>query len=238
MGLAGAIESDAAFISTADAKSTAYQGPSVISTAAPLDVNRYSVYGFNEAALLGDRAQPATLRLNSVENYVRYEVASLVDTHRASGTTSPIDTVVLGCTHFPLAQEEISAAFARLREYEVEGMKPYRDLIAEKIRLVNPAELTAKELFRTLASARLRLKSGETRAQEKDSFFISVPNPLCEGVKLTTDGALDKEYKHSRLPGALDRDDTRNIPLRVESLPVASLNLIRTRLPEVWKRVQ
>jgi glutamate racemase len=238
VGLAGAIEGDAAFISGSTASTADYQGPSVSSKSAPLDANHLPLYQFDAGGLLGDLSQPATLRLNSVENYVRYEVASLLTTHIKSGAKSAIDTVVLGCTHFPLAQEEISAAFARLREYEVAGAKPYRDLIAENIRLVNPAELTAKELFRTLASARLRLKSGEPRALEQDAFFISVPDALCKDVKLTADGALDKDYKYTRLPGSLDREDTRNVPMRVESLPAASLNLIRTRLPEVWTRLE
>ncbi len=60
----------------------------------------------HSAGMLGDQEFPETLRLNSVANYVRYDVATLVRNHKASGKTTEIDTVVLGCTHFPLVRHE------------------------------------------------------------------------------------------------------------------------------------
>lgn len=236
-GLAGAIEGDSAFVQSGAGSSAAYQGPSTSSTSAPLDAAKLDLYGFEQAGLLGDVAQPDSLRLNSITNYVRYDVTTLMERHRASGSGVPVGAVVLGCTHFPLARQEIAAAFERLRTLERDGARPFERLIEPKLEFVNPAELTAKELFRTLASARLRLKPGEPRRLERDAFFISVPNPACKDARLAADGALDKEYKYGRATGRLEIEDTINVPMRPAMLPAASLNLLRTKLPEVWKRL-
>ena len=238
-GLAGAIEGDSAFVQSSSAASAAtYQGPSTTSPSAPLDAANLDLYGFEPAGMLGDLSQPDSLRLNSVTNYVRYDVASLMQRHRATGSGVPVGAVVLGCTHFPLARQEIAAAFERLRTLEKDGARPFEHLIEPRLEFVNPAELTAKELFRTLASARLRLKPGESCRLDHDEFFFSVANPACKDARLAADGTLDKGYKYSRATGKLDLEDTINVPMRAENLPAASLNLVRTKLPEVWARLQ
>ena len=159
---------------------------------------------------------------------------ALVENYRKDGGGPPIGRVVLGCTHFPLVQNEIAGAFAELRASSAAS----RDLIAEKIEFVNPAELTAKELFRNLASARLRLKADEKCVLDHDAFFISVPNAACLAVKLAENGALDSEYKYSRAVGRFDVEDTKNVPMQLAKLPQASVTLIQDKLPEVAKRLK
>ena len=158
VGLAAAIEGDPAFVNSDDAalsNATAYNGPSIDHKTASIDPELLEVYGFDPAGLQGDIAKPKSLRLNSVENYIRYDIATLVHNHQKSGQTSPIDTVVLGCTHFPLVRQEILNSFARLRNYEKDGERPFASLIAEHIAVVDPADLTAKELFRELARRKM-----------------------------------------------------------------------------------
>jgi len=248
LGLAGAIEGDPAFVRAASdhfptsdaARPVKYLGPSPESRTAPLDVGRSEIYGFDPHGVIGDPAQPRSFRLNSVANYVRYDVTTLVEDYRRSGGTEPIDTLVLGCTHFPLIRDEILAAFRRLRNLELDGDggMPFRSLIAENIQVIDPAELTAKELFRTLAGAKLRLTNDPTPQAAKDLFYLSVPDPASPGIRLAPDGALDTGYKYGRSTGQLTIEDTRYVPLRLELLPESSLNLIRTRLPQVWQRLQ
>lgn len=235
VGLAGAIEGDPAFVGGPAAIN--YQGPSASSTAAPLPAELRDRFGFDPAGLLGHTDQPGTLRLNSVTNYVRYDVGMLVENYRQAGGGAPIDTLVLGCTHFPLVGREIEDAFARLRDYEESGATPYRALIAERIRVVNPAELTAVELFRRLASAQRLLGGDEPPALERDAFFISVPDPALPGAWLDAGGGLARDYKYGREPGNLQIEDTRIVPLRAEMLPAPSLNLVQQKLPAVWKRL-
>lgn len=170
----------------------------------------------------------------SVDSIVRSDVAALVEKYRKDGGGPAIGRVVLGCTHFPLVQKEIGSAFAELREKTPAN----RDLIAEKIEFVNPAELTAKELFRSLASARMRLKQGERPLLDRDEFFISVPNPACSSAKIAENGSLDSAYKYKREVGRFDLEDTKNVPMQLATLPKASVSLIQDKLPEVAKRLR
>jgi hypothetical protein len=60
-------------------------------------------------------------------------------------------------------------------------------------------------------------------------FFISVPRPQAG------DDAAWARAKFARSPGRLDVEDTRVVPMTVDLLPEPSLNLIRSRLPTVWR---
>lgn len=166
----------------------------------------------------------------SVAERCGLDVRALVEAHRQSGVTSPLSTLVLGCTHFPLVQSEIDAAFqSLLRE---PGLA---ELIAPRMEYVNPAEWTARELFRELARAGLR---GGTGSRQKDRFYLSIPNPLRSDLPLTPDGGLEKDFKYSRLPGELGREDTVNVPMTPERIPETTRKLIESRLPLVWGRLK
>jgi hypothetical protein len=222
--------------------STVYNGPSLDHKTATINPELIDVYGFDPAGLQGDLSSPKSLRLNSVENYIRYDVATLVNAHQKSGQATEIDTVVLGCTHFPLVRQKILHSFARLRAYEKDGERPFVNLIAEKIAVVDPAELTAKELFRELARRKMFRKASEDLDSQKkalapDQFYVSIANPKSVGVVLIADGSLDREYKYGRSPGRLEIEDTICVPMTQDRLPSTSLNLIRTKLPSVWKRL-
>ncbi len=240
VGLAGAIEGDPAFIisdRSENAASPAYLGPSAANKAAALDQRALETYGFDPAGMLGDPKVIESLRLNSVANYVRYDVATLVRNHKASGSTTAIDTVLLGCTHFPLVKQEILNAFAVLRAYEHQGERPFESQIAESITVVDPAEMTARELFRELARRKLFRVPAAGEAAGKDQFFMSIANPGCAEAKRNVDGSLDRDYKYARQPGQLTIEDTICIPMEISLLPASSADLIRSRLPEVWMRM-
>jgi glutamate racemase len=175
-------------------------------------------------AIEGDAAFP-----ESVSAYALKEARSLAVAYRDSKPTKPLQTIVLGCTHYPLAMDEIDTAFGLLRQ-EPE----FRDWIAEQRLFVNPAEATAKELLRELAKARLRLKPNERCILERGQFYLSVPRVEEVGIQLAADGNLDRDYKYSRSPGQLDYEDTKNVPLTPALIPAHSAKLVRERLPAVW----
>lgn len=224
VGLAGAIEGDPAFVTTAPSRTAPYQGPLP-------DPALKELYQFDPAGMLGEQ-------LNSVANHVRYEVKTLVEKHRRSGDKTPIGMVVLGCTHFPLAKQEIASAFAEIREFKnASGDQPYKDLAREHLSFINPAEFTAKELFRELARARLRSSAGQP-ASDHDLFFLSIPNPTWPGIKLTAAGALDVAYRHGRSVGDFDRLDTLPVSLKPVMLSPTTVSAIERLMPAVWERLK
>jgi glutamate racemase len=236
VGLAAALEGNPAFIApSADAGGSAYLGPSVDSPGAPIDVTLIPAYGFDMKGVIGDPEKPGSWRLNSVANYARYDVTTLVVNYAKRGAGPPISTVVLGCTHFPIARAEIAGAFSRLRDFrDANGAQPYRSVIGERLEFVNPAEFTARELFRELARGRLRASPASRAAPRIEASFISVPNPAWPGAGLTSDGTFDNGYKYGREPGRPDVEDFLCVPV-AESGPVLdSLAGIAHALPLVW----
>lgn len=176
-------------------------------------------------AIEGDTAFP-----DSVAAYAMKEARALAEAYREAKPTAPLQTIVLGCTHYPLAREEIDTAFTTLRQEAA-----FRDLIAEHRTFVNPADATARELFRELAQAKLRLKPGESCLLEDGQFYLSVPRVEEVGIQLSGDGSLDKDYKYSRSPGQFDFEDTKNVPLSPAQIPANSAKLVQQRLPAVWR---
>jgi glutamate racemase len=170
----------------------------------------------------------------SVNTIVRDEIATLVENHRKSGSTAPIGSIVLGCTHYPLVQDEIARAFTALRQSDAR----YRPLIAEKMEFVNPAELTAKELYQRLNETKRFIRPGATPVLARDAFYVSVANPASSAAKLDASGALESTYKYGRNPGRFEFEDTKGVPMQLAELPPSSANLIREKLPAVARRLQ
>jgi glutamate racemase len=167
----------------------------------------------------------------TVESHLQKDVLDMVEAHRQSGAEVPLQRVVLGCTHFPLVGERILAALAEVRQ-----RPEYARLVAEQVQLIDPAELTAKELFRELARAQIRQKAP---ARESHRFFISVPNPSDPSARLTADGTrLDRDYQYGRAPGHPARQDTLVVPMNPKDLPTPALSLLENHLPRVWREMR
>ncbi|MEX2577709.1 MAG: aspartate/glutamate racemase family protein [Verrucomicrobiales bacterium] len=182
----------------------------------------------------------------SIAEIVREDVHALVRAHReqfASASSSgggdhaprPIGAVMLGCTHFPLAQQEIDEAFTYWKEWtDADGTRPFAPWIAERRRYVDPATWTARELFQKLAASRLSSRrETEGAGAAAASFYISVPNPQAPGVALDGGKGFTHAYKYGRPPNRLSVEDTRIVPLVFEKLPATSRSLIQDKLPHV-----
>jgi glutamate racemase len=236
VGLAGALEGNPAFVCAAPvARTSSYLGPAVANPDAPLDPALRAAYDFDMAHMLGDPASPSTWQLNSPANYVHYDVVSLLENYRRRGGGPPIATVVLGCTHFPIVEKEFVSVLARLRDFrDASGAQPYRALIAEKPVFVNPAELTAKALFRELAARRLRAGKDSMQPPAVVGAFVSVANPAWPGVKLDAGGGLDSDYKYSRSTGQPEREDVHCVPMSEQPALLQSLSNLAPALPRVW----
>ena len=180
------------------------------------------------AAIEGGSSRTAT-----VAEQVAADVRRLVETHRTSrpgDESGPITTIVLGCTHFPLVESEIDAAFASLRNDP--ALAP---LIAPVRHYIDPAKWTARQLFRDLASAKLR-RRGSPAAEHRDQFFLSVAAANVPSERLNPDGGLSDSYKYGRDPGAFV-EDTVVVPMTRRILPSSGRSLVSEKLPAVWERL-
>ena len=170
--------------------------------------------------------------LNSVDAYARFDSDKLVAAanNLRDSAVGSLDMVILGCTHFPLVEREIGDA---LDQQAASGR-----LEKGKRIFINPAEYTAKDLFRELARTRLRHPEARaSKAAPTSTFFLSVPNPESPGIRLGGDGSLTAEYKESRPIGQPEREDTKAIRMTTETLPASSRTLVQ-KLPAVWVQLQ
>lgn len=173
----------------------------------------------------------------SIPDIIDYEVRGLLDEHLKSGSpAAALDSVMLGCTHYPLVEQEIVDALAKWRDFTAEdGTRPYASLVTNgRIHVVDPAKWTAQDLWRSLSQAGLLRPTTGTLSAGSDQFYISVANPQWPGVKLDADGGLERGYKYGRNAGDLSREDTVVVPLTPERLPTSSRKLVSERLPATW----
>ena len=182
------------------------------------------------AAIEGDPSVQTPIR-----DIIRADVGAFLKS-AAADKAAPIDTLMLGCTHYPLVADEIAAAFAYWREQpSADGHKPYAALVASELKQVNPAAWTAEALWRSLQGAKMMAVKPTSAG---DLFYISVPNPAWPGVGLAADGSLTYEYKYGRQPNQAGREDTINVPMTPEKLPGATAKLVREKLPLTWRSLQ
>lgn len=179
------------------------------------------------AVIEGDPSRKATL-----EQQIAADVRQLVETHRAGSGVKPLATIVLGCTHFPLVESGIDAAFAELRNDPA-----LTDFIAPQRHYVDPAEWTAKQLFRELATARLRRREGTAPAMERDLFFLSVAERTLSKTPINPGGTLTDAHKYGRDPGRFT-EDTIVVPMKRDGLPESGRKLVSEKLPAVWRRLE
>ena len=239
LGLAGAIEGNASYITTFEDKaSEEYQGPAVGNSIAPIDPTLLPQYAFEPSGILGDFDDTATLRLNSVENYIRYHTTSLVEKYRKSGNPKPINTVILGCTHFPYQVGSIAASFERLRTFvDDNGSKLYNELIAEHISFIDPAKLTAVQLYKPLRHSGLLLRKVETSVTLTDEFYISVSHPSIDEAHLTENKTFTYDYKYSRNHGRVDIEYVKRVPMSRRNLSPTVIKYIMETMPWIWERL-
>jgi glutamate racemase len=244
LGLAGAIEGNRSFVrddDTSAGNAADYQGPSLTNTKAPIQPGLMPLYAFDVNGLSGgsaeDVAKSKDVRLNSVENYVKYDVVSMVESYRQSGATAPIERVILGCTHFPFESNRIAENLQRLRQYrDADGSSPFESLISPEVQLVDPGVLTAKQLFRTLTLSKLRSSYSNDSPPRIEGMFLSVPNPRHEAEQSAESG-FTTQYKYGRTAGEARGEDFLVVPLTKETLPESLVRLVSVHCKSIWKEL-
>jgi len=228
IGLAGAIDGAAEYIIPGGGRvRDSYQGPALDHTQAPIDTTILARYGFdwqdNHILVSGDQEHPEQLQLNSVENYIRYHLVSLLEQIRRTPLAHPLKAIILGCTHYPFYREQFQRILQELYHYQEAGRYVYRSIMKPEIILIDPAHYTAVELYQYLAMTNLFARADPDQSE----FYISRPNPLNADLELDAMGNFTYAYKYGRRAG--------NIQQYVKRVPFSRLSLSadsRTRLAE------
>ena len=235
-GFAEAVDSDPDYVNPMlFAPRSSYRGPALGDAENSIREELLKAYNFDfsDNKMLARRSGGggyASLQLNSADNYARFNLVSMVERHRQSGSGIPIRAIILGCTHYPFHTETLRKVLAELRNYREDGRYPYRDLVAEDVKFIDPAVYTAIECYSTLRKdGNLAYRITPTKVDA----YISVPSNLLGDSCLTQDGLLTHEYKYGRKPG-LEEQSTKQVPFSIDNIDKNNLKRIEERLPYTY----
>lgn len=238
IGLAGAIDGVIDYINNNASKiRTEYKGPSISSKEAPIDIRILNHYNFdwsdNKILFTGTKNNTEELQLNSIENYIYYNVVSLLQQIKKSDSPKPLKSIILGCTHYPFYKEIFAKKLKELYNLKENNKFVYRDLMNENIILIDPAINTAKELY-------LHLKQNDLFGNndlKKSEFYISVPNVQNKNIKLDSLGNFSYEYKYGRTAGDI-QEYVKQVPFNKTNLHPDVIIMLKEKTPLIFNLIK
>lgn len=238
-GLAESIDRDwSYFVDTATRYRKDYKGPSVKNAQYKIDTTLLSIYRFNKTGnkLLceyDDKGACQDIQLNDPENYVRYHLVSMLEKMRQNKTQLPMNTLILGCTHYPFMRPIIQQVLSELYDYADETGFRYRNYLAKDVALIDPSYETAKEAYSVLRNMNLQ---DHTTERKGDLFFITIPNKDLSEIELQEDGWFTYRYKYGRQAGE-NKQYVKYVPFDRSNISAATYQRIEQALPAVFKDI-
>ena len=234
-GLHESIDHISAFIRIGEKKPyREYQGPSPDNIQYKIDSQLFPHYNFDTTnhSLLYNKCSlksSDTVQINSIENYARYHVVSLVDQLKNENHPPKLKAIILGCTHYPYATKEINNILDELKR-----TSEYGNLLSDTIYLVDPALNTAKELYLYLSNKRMFNDPNDNRIQ-KSLFFISVPNTFSTKTETDKNGNFTYDYQYKKRNINELTDYTRIVPFSNDLFSDDEISIIHQRLPATYE---
>ncbi len=240
-GLAESIDGVPDFI---DVKAAAprkdYRGPAFNGDQFEIDRTLLDIYDFDfdHNKMLCDSKNTddcEILQINSADNYLRYHIVSLMEKIRKNKDAPPLKAIVLGCTHYPYLLDNIRGILKNLYDYKKNGSFIYRTLMAADIKIIDPAENVAIELYDHLKKRALfNRKSGNNVESE---FYISVPNLTNPNTRLDQQGGFTHEYKYGREAGNV-QEYIKVVPFSKSNIPAETIERLRTVIPTTFELIK
>jgi glutamate racemase len=240
VGLAESIDRDWAYFSdTLTTFRQAYKGPSLTNKNYPVLLPLLDRYHFDSSKgkLLCEydaAGRCLDMQLNDPVNYVRYHLVSLLEKLVVAKPKQKMNTLILGCTHYPYLKDTIQAVLKELYNYQQQGVYVYRQVMAAQVALIDPAVETAKEAFVKLFTAKIQQK-GVLKLQ--NNFFISVPNTALPEIELQADGWFTYAYKYGRQAGQ-KKVYVKVVPFDGDNIAEAAYQRFKETLPGVYAAIQ
>lgn len=241
-GLAEAVDEEPDFINmVAQNPQENYRGPSLSNSNYGIDKTLLDVYNFNfdKNKMLCDSKDVedcSVMQLNDSENYVRYHMVSLLEKMRKAEKVEPLKALILGCTHYPYLVKEIDQVLDELRNYKGNnGQYIYKNLIAEKVHLIDPSVFVAQELYEALEAQNLLSTKGNMF--QKSEFYISVPNKLNPDVLVDNQGRFTYDYKYGRNEGEI-QEYIKVVPFDKENISEETYKRFEKLIPNTYNIIQ
>lgn len=237
-GLAESIDRDwSYFVDTLTKARKEYKGPSLKNPLYTIDTTLLSAYQFNKAnnKLLCEYDGSGScldMQLNDPGNYVRYHLVSLLEKMLKENTKSPMNTLILGCTHYPYMKDTIAKVLNELYDYKKDNQYRYRNCITKHVELIDPSVETAKEAYMVMRNTQL----ANNTSLQPNQFFITIPNTQLSEVKLQPDGWFTYDYKYGRKVGE-NKNYVQFVPFDHRNISDASYARFKLVLPNAYNEI-
>ena len=237
-GLAESIDRDwSYFVDTLTKARKEYKGPSMKNPIYIIDTTLLAAYKFDKSdnKLLCEydgKGSCLDLQLNDPANYVRYHLVTLLEKMLKDDIKTPMNTLILGCTHYPYMKDTIAKVLNELYDYKKDNQYRYRNCITKHVELIDPSVETAKEAYLVLRAK--DLTNNTTR--QKNLFFITIPNAQLAEVQLQPDGWFTYGYKYGRVAGE-KKDYVNFVPFDHKNISDASYARFKLALPHAYNEI-
>lgn len=238
VGLDAAIKGDTAYVDTAAVVARgSYEGPVSGVSYNNIDMSLFDRYGFDtrgNALLYPGKGDISGVQLNSVENYVRFHLVSMIERHRRSGSRVPISSIILADGSYAQVRGVLEEVMDELYNYRRGGIYLYRSGISPDFRFIDPAECAAVEAYKILRNDHnLALRGDLTRLES----FISLPSASLPEDVLNPDGTMKHGFKYGRQCGS-EELTTKVVPFAPRYVSPEIMNYIERNNSEVYSLIR
>lgn len=238
VGLDAAIKGDTAYVdTTAVVARDSYAGPVAGVSYNNIDMSLFDRYGFDtqdNALLYVRKGDISGVQLNSVENYARFHLVSMIERHRRSGSRVPISSIILADGSYAQIRDILEEVMEELYNYRRGGIYLYRSGISPDFKFIDPAECAAAEAYKVLRNDRNLALRGELTRLES---FITMPSASLPEDALNPDGTMKDDYKYGRQCGSEDLT-TKVVPFAPRYVTPEIMNYIERNNSEVYSLIR
>ena len=237
-GLAESIDQDwSYYIDTLTKARDSYKGPSLKNNNYTIDTTLLNAYRFDASSnkLLceyDDKGSCLDMQLNDPSNYVRYHLVSLLEKMIVNKITKPMNTLILGCTHYPYLKDTIATVLNELYHFKNKNEYRYRNYLVEKVELIDPSIETAKEAYLAMQKQTL----SNNASLQNNLFYITIPNNNTPKSAIQPDGWFTYDYKYGRLAGA-NTTYVQYVPFDTKNISEATYNRFKLVLPKSYAEI-
>lgn len=238
VGLDAAIKGDTAYFDpSATSSRNSYAGPVTGISYNNIDLSLFDRYGFEtdgNALLYSKGRQLSGVQLNSIENYVRFHLVSMVERHRRSGGNIPLSSIILADGSYSQVKDIMEKVMHELYNYRRGGIFLYRSTISPDFKFIDPAECAAVEAYSILRKdGHLALRGEKSRLVP----FITLPSGNLPQDVLNPDGSLKDEYKYGRESGT-EEITTKMVPFAPRYVSPSVMNYIEKNNPATYSLIR
>jgi len=237
IGLAAAIDGELDYLDNSLTKvRNSYRGPSLTNRKSLINRNIFERYNLdfsnNHILYTGSQENPNELQLNSIDNYIKYHVITLLEQIKTTDSKAKLKSVILGCTHYPFFMDTFNSVFTYAYNYKEDGKYIYREYMHPGINLVDPAINTSKELYAYLDGQKL-FNDGNI---ENSQFYISVPNKDNSNNILKDQLNFTYKYKYGRNVGNI-QEYVKRVPFSKTTLSPGLLKRLEKQIPLTYNLI-